>query len=226
MLERFAIGTRWFRRDYEFIITHNNGKVAEYKKIYEDGSVDKQIGGFIDEAGAAAQIRIHENILADKDREVRKAAGIIKARKGKTPGLVMSNARVVFYTLGLLARHAYLGLRVVEKTRDMEAEWYQGVTSKLPWEEESGYEFDSHPGTWYTKLYVALNPELVSGNVSFPNEVINEDTRACIYNTEWCRELIRRGFRLGRKHEVEKIKKSIPTEYLQHFEEGFNYGTI
>ena len=70
MLDKFVVGSRWFRRDYEFEVVANNGQTAEYLKIEPDGTLNTFVGGVIDNADM--QMRIHENIVRAKEKDLKK----------------------------------------------------------------------------------------------------------------------------------------------------------
>jgi hypothetical protein len=220
MLEKFVVGSRWFRRDYEFEVVANNGQTAEYVKVDPDGTLNKFVGGIID--NAETQMRIHENVMYAKDRALRESMGLT-TKKSKVKTIQdTTHINKHFYTLGFLAKHGFLSLRTTEETENKEGGWYREITGKYPWDEELGYEHDVCTDTWATRLAISFPEELMNAKLIFPNPLTPTENRLFLYNTDWCRELVQKGFRLGRKHDVEQIRSKTPQEYLKYFEKGFN----
>jgi hypothetical protein len=136
----------------------------------------------------------------------------------------------LYFTLGFLSKNCFLELRTVPDTDVRDRSRYFDATGKNPSEESEGYEFDDHPKTWATKIYLRFKDIDVNAakylyfpdNIEGRSLILREDG-FYYYNVEWCWVLIEKyGFRLARNHDIELLRYAVPLKYLSDFEAGLN----
>lgn len=166
--------------------------------------------------------RIHENIVIDREKEIKKSLGISKKKKFKDKPVAATTQTKYYFTLGYICRHGFLGMRTVGNTEHRDGNRYHGHTNVYPWEEKEGY-ISEEDTSWATKIWIRINPDTQTlKQLWFPGSLVTENDYLVYYDLEWGWSLIERGFRLGRVRQMDKLRDSIPKHRLNSFEEGLN----
>lgn len=221
-INMFGKGSVWQNRKGAWKVISNDGEIvlAEYIDTNEQFT-------FNNETKTLELInRIHDNIERETEKHRKKIFGVKSIDNKQLNELSESK---LYFTLGFLAKNCSLRIRTVPNTNSRADARYFNATNISFDEETDGYEFDTCPNTWSTKMYLKFKdisidkikylylPENIEGN-----SLLYKDDGIYYYNTEWGWLLIEDfGFRLGKQKNMDKIKKSIPLKYKTNFEEGF-----
>jgi hypothetical protein len=121
-------------------------------------------------------------------------------------------------SIGFLASHAELVAFVVEKNEDSFLQRYYELKEREPLR----FTLISNPKQWGNELRVIVEPSwnLTLGNIipvtGNTENRINFNSNSLVW---WLLEL---GFDLGRNHDVESIRSSVPNEFKEAFDEGYS----
>lgn len=220
-IDMFGKGSIWQNRKGAWKVISNDGKIisAEYINTNEQLTFNNEIKTL------ELINRIHDNIERETENHRKKIFGIKDIDNAKLNELSESK---LYFTLGFLSKNCSLRIRTVPNTNSRADARYFNATGKQLADEPDGYEFDTCPNTWSTKIYLKFKdisidkikylylPENIEGN-----SLLYKDDGIYYYNTEWGWLIIEDfGFRLGKQKNIDEIKKTIPLEYMSDFEIG------
>jgi len=147
----------------------------------------------------------------------------------------------LYYFMGYLVSRAFIEVRtpswLVNETRDKLGD-VSPINGYYPTDNDRGFYVDDSKWSFSLTLRIR-NVEESSDLFDLISPAIDQDTLAkcgatmlyserghlnslVIANTKFCLYLIRHGFRVGKYHAVEEIKRNIPTVYRRAFMTGVN----
>jgi len=166
---------------------------------YDDGTE-----GVLDKEGIEIKERIHENILDEFSNYHPEASDSY------------------FKTLGFLSKHGRFDAEIPQESSCNFFDNYEIYSEERVNSDTDGVIILGDVDKWGPELriyfptpnfnfFIGKNIEIRSGIVQGQSRINN--------NNLWMR-LIRIGFRLGRNHDIEKIKATIPPDQIKNFEMG------
>jgi hypothetical protein len=150
--------------------------------------------------------------------EESKAAYLEKFRELLATKKSLSLSDEFYYSLGWLAKHSGTVKAVVPDI--CEAEFVQYFGNEVPFTKT---EYKVGPGGWISQWGKSFTASLVKAKTipAYLEQYLNPK-RTQVTNSEYIKDLVDNyGFQFGKEQNVEAIRKSVPAEYLPHFEAGF-----
>jgi hypothetical protein len=150
--------------------------------------------------------------------EESKAAYLEKFRELLATKKSLSFSDEFYYSLGWLAKHSGTVKAVVPDI--CEAEFVQYFGTEVPFTKT---EYKVGPGGWISQWGKSFTASLVRVKTipAYLEQYLNPK-RTQVTNSEYIKDLVDNyGFQFGKEQNVEAIRKSVPAEYLPHFEAGF-----
>ena len=150
--------------------------------------------------------------------EESKAAYLEKFRELLATKKSLSFSDEFYYSLGWLAKHSGTVKAVVPDI--CEAEFVQYFGTEVPFTKT---EYKVGPGGWISQWGKSFTASLVKAKTipAYLEQYLNPK-RTQVTNSEYIKDLVDNyGFQFGKAQNVEAIRKSVPAEYLPHFEAGF-----
>lgn len=193
----FIIGERYVGRRGEYTVVGIDGNLLRI--VYDDGT---QAEGEIE-----IWARVYRNILAEyKALHPRQSDGY-------------------FCFLGFLSKQGDFQAEVPPQSRDGFEERYSLLTGQRPNQHSQGYypiHIDTIWDKWAPELRIYF-PETHSTFDLPPGVEVragHEATSVRINNNRFWWQLVGIGFRLGREHDVNRIRESIPSKNRPSFDAG------
>lgn len=142
---------------------------------------------------------------------------------------VLSNE---FYkTLGYLAKNATLYIKLLPKNVGIFYDEFFELKGYDPVEESGVFcilQENEKSSPWSNELSVFVELpkgwELNTGNIESENLKNKRGSRATFNSTSWVWWLLEQGFNLGRVHNIEQIRSSVPDWFKESFDSGVNNG--
>ena len=150
--------------------------------------------------------------------EESKAAYLEKFRELLATKKSLSFSDEFYYSLGWLAKHSGTIKAIVPDI--CEAEFVQYFGTEVPFTKT---EYKVGPGGWISQWGKSFTASLVKVKTipAYLEQYLNPK-RTQVTNSEYIKDLVDNyGFQFGKAQNVEAIRKSVPAEYLPHFEAGF-----
>jgi hypothetical protein len=164
---------------------------------------------------------------AKKSAEAAKEAAKAAAKQAREERLKPQFARDedYFIGLGLLAATCFVDAHVPPQFRAKFAGDYLGLTGLPANAGDTGFT-TADPNQWGISMRIYFPKRVLSilpGLEAFVTCTdISDSNTSAVNNKRWAYELFSLGFRLGRKHDLEAIRRSIPPESLEAFDLGFS----
>jgi hypothetical protein len=191
----FIVGEQYFDRQAEYTVTAIQGNVLHFR--YDNGTAGQ--------CEIYTKARIHQNILAEQRK------------------IHPFQSEQYFATLGFLARHGHFSSTVPAWATESFEHRYQELTGLKP-EVGQGYYQDHSEETadkWWFSTDITWKPDFPV-NVPPCNIVHDPGGRKTIHKNSFWWSLINIGFRLGRGHNTNQIRESIPTQFRSAFDGGLS----
>lgn len=150
--------------------------------------------------------------------EESKAAYLEKFKELLATKKSLSFSDEFYYTLGWLAKHSGTVKAIVPDI--CEAEFVQYFGTEVPFTKT---EYKVGPGGWISQWGKSFTASLIKVKTipAYLEQYLNPK-RTQVTNSEYIKDLVDNyGFQFGKEQNVEAIRKSVPAEYLPHFEAGF-----
>jgi hypothetical protein len=134
-----------------------------------------------------------------------------------------------FFFLGFLAKHGEFQAEVPPQSQANFEEHYKLLVGETPLIHRDGYfpiEIETTWDKWGPELRIYF-PEIDDNRIDLPGSVDPRPASAPetlrINNNGFWWKLVALGFRLGRCHDVGKIRASIPAKFHANYEEGLHH---
>lgn len=186
------------KQGYEILKMEGSGMTIKL----DDGTVQK-----IGIESIKIKARIYENILAEYKYKH------------------LSDSDDYFWTLGFLSKYGRFDAELPNKAVANFLSNYKNLTGIQVSNNHTGISSLGDVDKWGPELRIYF--PTTDKNIDLGEDIVIRDGQTSnikrINNNSVWNKLIRIGFRLGNKHDIDKIVKTIPIEKLSFFESGHSY---